>query len=129
MKRAVLLVIAFLLIPAFPAQAQGHNAKPRVTIQSIDALGGGDYRITIGAVDPDGVISEFALDFGDGVQVSILLACDPDTTQPGDPLTYEINWSYAPGKYKLVSWGYSTPECFTGDLQTSRRDRDRLRVA
>jgi hypothetical protein len=133
MKRVVLFAAAFLLLPAVPVHAKGHNARPRVNIASIvahpatgDAV---EHRITIEAFDPDGVIGELAVDFGDGVMVFILLACDPDTARPGDPVIYEIDWTYAPGKYKVAAWGYSTPECFSGEFQESRKDKARLKVA
>ena len=129
MKRVTLLVAAMLVLQAAPVQARERNAKPRIRIASITAQPGGsevvEHVITIEAVDRDGVVGEVALDFGDGVMVWLLLACDSD---PGDPVTLEVNWSYAPGKYALKAWGYSTPNCSSGSFQESRTDKRHLKV-
>lgn len=133
MRRTVLLLVALLLVPASTAEAKEKNQRPRVRIGTIVETGPGEdgttqFTIPIHAVDPDGVISELVLDFGDGVVLFMLMFCDPETTRPGDPITQEVTWSYAPGTYKLRALGYSTPECFEGEFQESKRDSAHLRV-
>lgn len=129
MKRVTLLVAAMLVLHAAPVQARERNAKPRVRIVSVAAQPGGsgivEHIIIIEAVDRDGVVGEVVLDFGDGATVWLLLACDSD---PGDPVTLEVNWSYAPGKYALRAWGYSTPNCSSGSFQESRTHKRHLNV-
>jgi|RhiMetdeSRZDD1v2_1073273.scaffolds.fasta_scaffold591231_2 hypothetical protein len=126
MKRALVLAIAvFLVLPAAPAMAGGRTAKPVVKIASVEPIGGGDYRIRLEASDLDGIISELFLDFGDGVVLSLLLICG----EPGETVVQEITWSYAPGRYKLRAFGFSTSECFAGTVQQSRRDKAQIRVA
>jgi hypothetical protein len=125
MKRALVLAIAVaLLFPAAPALAAGRNTKPVVKIASVEPLGAGDYRIRLEASDPDGIISELFLDFGDGVVLSMLLICG----EPGETVVQEITWSYAPGRYKLRAFGYSTSECFAGEVQQSRADKAKIKV-
>ena len=125
MTRALVLAIAaVLMLPAAPAVAAGKTAKPVVKIASVESVGAGDYRIRLEASDPDGIISELFLDFGDGVELQMLLLC----SEPGETVVQEITWSYAPGRYKLRAYGLSTSECFAGEVQQSRADRSRIRV-
>ncbi|MFY9587598.1 MAG: hypothetical protein WAT66_09100 [Actinomycetota bacterium] len=125
MRRAVVLATAiFLVLPAAPAVAAGKNAKPVVKIASVEPVGAGDYRIGLEASDPDGVISELFLDFGDGVVLSLLLICG----EPGEMVVQEITWWYAPGRYKLRAFGFSTSECFAGEVQQSRTDKAKIKV-
>ena len=133
MKRTVLLLTALLLLPAAAGEARERDPKPRVEIASIEKVyperpRSDQYLIRIDAVDKDGVMSELAIDLGDGVVVWMLLACDPETAQPGDPVMQELTWSYAPGRYTVRAWGYSTSECFSGSLQQSRTDSELLIV-
>jgi hypothetical protein len=133
LKRIVLLVTALTLLPAGIGEAGEKNQRPGVAISSIEKAHperprSNEYLITVGSVDPDGVMSELAIDLGDGVVVWMLLACDPETTQPGDSVTQEITWSYAPGEYLVRAWGYSTSECFSGPFQQSRPDSELLIV-
>ncbi len=131
MKAVVVsLVVAALLVPASPAQAKPRNAKPRIQITEVAPVGPGpegttEYRIVVEAVDPDGIVSEVALEFGDGAIVWLLLACGA----PGETAVQELNWSYPPGKYKLRSWAYSTSDCYAGQVQETRVGRKHLRVA
>lgn len=133
MKRIVLLLAVLLLVPAGAVEARVKNPLPKVEISSIakvhpDRERSTEYLITIDAMDPNGVMSELAVDFGDGVMVWMLLACDPETTQPGDTVTQEIAWTYAPGTYTVRAWGFSTSECFSGTFQESRIDVAQLIV-
>lgn len=118
MKRAVLFLTVLLLLPATAAEAGTRNAHPTIRFGTITpSTEPGAYVIPLEAVDPDGVVTELALDFGDGVVLQMLLFCDPETTRPGDPVSQEITWSYAPGKYKLRAVATSTPDCFSGPFQ------------
>jgi hypothetical protein len=132
-KRTVIVLAAMMLLPAIPAEAKTKNARPRVHIgpivESFDEPGGNrEFAIPIHAVDPDGFISEIAVDFGDGVVLFMLLVCDPETGRPGDPVTQEITWSYAPGSYTIRAQAFSTPRCFEGEFQESRFDHAKLKV-
>jgi hypothetical protein len=129
-KRTLLLLTALLLLPAIPTEAKVHNERPSVHIGRIveSHAEPGSYVIPLHAVDPDGFVTELFLDFGDGVVLQMLLFCDPETGRPGDPVTQEITWSYAPGKYKLRAQALSTPRCFEGDFQESKIDSAKLKV-
>ena len=130
MRRAVLiLTVALFALQGLPADA-ARNPRPRVAIASVEPIQPGpegttEYRIRLEAADPDGIISELFLDFGDGVVLSMLLIC----TEPGETIVQEVTWSYAPGKYKLRAWGFSTSGCFEGTVQESRRDSEKIKVA
>jgi hypothetical protein len=130
MKRALVVLVASFLIPALPADAKMKDQRPTVRISAIAPVAGepGSYRIPLDAVDPDGFVTELALDFGDGVVLQMLLFCDPETGRPGEAVHQEITWSYAPGKYKLHAQATSTPRCFEGDFQNSKVDSEKLRV-
>lgn len=130
MKRTLLLLTALLMLPAFPAGAKAKNERPRVHIGRIveSHAEPGSYVIPLEALDPDGFVTELVLDFGDGVVLQMLLFCDPETGRPGDPVTQEITWSYAPGKYKLRAQAISTPGCFEGEFQESKIDSAKLKV-
>lgn len=125
MKRALLLALALMLLPAANAQAaRAKNAKPRAEVSATpltqpDRFGRVDYRIHIDARDADGQITELAVDLGDGAFVNLLLACDPEAP-PGTPVSQDIDWQYGPGQYKIVAIAYSTPDCFSGPFQQSR---------
>lgn len=131
MKRAFLvLAVVLLALQAAPAHAGERNVRPRIEIAGVELVQPGpdgttEYRISLEAVDPDGIISEVALDFGDGVVVWLLLIC----TERGETVVQDVTWSYAPGKYKLRAWGYSTTGCFEGAIQESRRDSKMIKVA
>ena len=129
MKRALLVLAVLLLLPALPAEAKARNERPRVSIgRIVPGDEPGSYVIPLHALDPDGFVTELFLDFGDGVQLQMLLFCDPETGRPGDPVTQEITWSYGPGKYKLRAQAVSTPRCFEGDFQNSKVDSATLKV-
>lgn len=133
MKRTLLVLTALLLLPAIPAEAKSKNERPRVQIGRIvesfaGPSGNREFVIPVHAVDEDGFVTELFLDFGDGVVLQMLLFCDPETGRPGDPVTQEITWSYAPGKYKLRAQAISTPGCFEGDFQESKVDSAKLKV-
>lgn len=130
MKRTALMLTALLLLPAVPADAKARNERPRIRIGQVveSRAEPGSYVIPLHAVDPDGFVTELFLDFGDGVVLQMLLFCDPETGRPGDAITQEITWSYAPGKYKLRAQAISTPRCFEGEFQESRIDSAKLKV-
>lgn len=127
MKRVLLLLVTLtLLLPGGTAQAaRTKNARPRTDVTAT-ALGGPDregrvdYLIRVDARDPDGRITEIAVDFGDGAMVFLLLACDPETQPPGTTVTQEISWNYGPGHYTIRAWAYSSPDCVSGPFQQSR---------
>jgi hypothetical protein len=130
MKRVILMLAALLLLPATAAEAVGRNAHPTIRFGTIVASADtpGAWVIPLEAIDPDGVVTELALDFGDGVILQMLLFCDPATTRPGDPVSQEITWSYAPGTYKLRAVATSTPDCFSGPFQDSHPAAAHLKV-
>ena len=124
MKRVLLLVLALSLFPAASAQAQGPNRRPRTDVTATahggpDAEGFVEYRLEVDAVDPDGRINEIIIDFGDGVQLQLLLLCDPETMPAGTPAEQDITWSYTPGHYTVRAIAFSTPDCFNEPLQRS----------
>lgn len=126
MRRAALLVMVVMLLPGASAQARERekNAPPRAKVTATPASEPGrgstvEYLIRVDAVDPDGHITEIAVDFGDGAMVWLLLACDADNP-PGVPAIQELTWSYAPGQYTVKAWAYSSPDCFSGPFQQSR---------
>jgi hypothetical protein len=129
-KRTLLVLVALLLLPATAAEAKARNEHPTIRIGTIVASPDepGAFVIPLDAVDPDGVIGELALDFGDGVVLFMLMFCDPETTRPGDLIHQEITWNYAPGKYKLRAVASSTPDCFSGPFQDSRPAVKHLKV-
>lgn len=134
MKRTLLVLAALLLVPVLPAEARSddRNQKPSVRIGRItesfaEPGGNREFKIPIRAVDPDGYVSEIAVDFGDGVVLFMLLICD-ETAPPGTPVNQEITWSYAPGKYTVHAQAYSTPRCYEGEFQDSKFDKAKLRV-
>jgi hypothetical protein len=131
-RRAALLLMVVMLLPATVAQAREKNARPRgdVAATAASEAGGGsavEHLIRVDAVDPDGHITEIAIDFGDGVMVWLLLACDAENP-PGVPVTQELTWSYAPGQYMVKAWAYSSPDCFSGPFQQSRTARAHIGV-
>ena len=124
MKRAALLLLVLTLLPGGAVQAREKNAPPRTKVTATLASESSprrnaEYLIRVDAVDPDGHITEIAVDFGDGAMVWLLLACDAEDP-PGVPATQELTWSYAPGHYVVSAWSYSSPDCFSGPFQQSR---------
>ena len=124
MKRAVLLLFVVMLLPSASAQAREKNAQPRTKVAATltsesTPRRNAEYLIRVDAMDPDGHITEIAVDFGDGAMVWLLLACDPEDP-PGTTATQELAWSYAPGQYTVKAWAYSSPDCFSGPFQQSR---------
>ncbi|MGH2785168.1 MAG: hypothetical protein ACRDJ1_07885 [Actinomycetota bacterium] len=134
MKRALLLLPALtLVLPGGAAQAaRAGNAKPRAVVTATpvsdpDRFGRVDVLIHVDAADPDGQITELSIDLGDGVVVSMLLACDPDAPA-GTPATQELTWKYGPGQYTIRAVAFSTPDCFSGPFQQSRPAVAKLNV-
>ena len=124
MRRAALLLLVVMLLPGASAQAREKNTPPRTKVTATLTSEGtprrnAEYLIRVDAVDPDGHITEIAVDFGDGAMVWLLLACDPESP-PGTPAIQELTWSYAPGEYTVSAWAYSGPDCFSGPFQQSR---------
>lgn len=124
MRRAALLLMVVMLLPGASAHARTKNAPPRTTVTATltsesTPRRNAEYLIQVDAVDPDGHITEVAVDFGDGVMVWLLLACGPESPA-GTPAIQELNWSYAPGQYTVTAWAYSSPDCFSGPFQQSR---------
>ncbi|MGH2793050.1 MAG: hypothetical protein ACRDKG_01980 [Actinomycetota bacterium] len=126
MKRALMLLPALMLVlPGGTAQAaRTKNVKPRAQVTATpvsdpDRFGRVDVLIRVDAVDADGQITELSIDLGDGVVVSMLLACDPEAS-PGTPAAQELTWKYGPGQYTIRAVAFSTPDCFSGPFQQSR---------
>jgi hypothetical protein len=124
MRRAALLLLLVMLLPGASAHAREKNDPPRTKVTATltsesTPRRNAEYLIRVDAMDPDGHITEIAVDFGDGAMVWLLLACDPEDPQ-GTPATQELSWSYAPGQYTVKSWAYSSPDCFSGPFQQSR---------
>lgn len=124
MRRATLLLMVVMLLAGASAQAREKNTPPRtkvtVTLTSESTpRRNAEYLIRVDTVDPDGHITEIAVDFGDGAMVWLLLACDPESP-PGTPAVQDLNWSYAPGQYTVSAWAYSSPDCFSGPFRQSR---------
>ncbi|MGH2727119.1 MAG: hypothetical protein ACRDKS_09095 [Actinomycetota bacterium] len=128
MKRLILSLAVLLVIPA-AADARSPNPPPDVDVSVAkahpDRVRSNEYVIAVDAIDPNGMMSELMIDLGDGAVVWMLLAC-PDT--PGEPVTQEITWTYAPGEYTIRASGFSTTGCFSGPVQESREDSVHLIV-
>ena len=123
MKRIALLLTALVLVTG-PAHAGTRDAVPTVHIVGIVGTqidpedGSTRYVLRIDAHDPDGVISEMVVSFGDGVTVFALMACTP----PGSRIVQDFPYPYEPGRYLVRASVFSTSECFAGSFQESAPD-------
>jgi hypothetical protein len=124
MKRAVLLLVALMLVPGASVQARERNAPARTKVTATILSQATPRRpaqvaIHVESADPDGHITEMAIDFGDGAMVWLLLACDPEEPQ-GTPAVQDLTWSYPSGEYVVTAWAFSSPDCSSGPFQESR---------
>ena len=123
MKRAALLLFAILLLPGGPAVARATNPAPHAEITLTQLTQSTPRRpaevlIQVEAADPNALITELMIDFGDGAVVWLLLACDPKSPA-GTPVKQELTWSYAPGVYEVHAVAYSVTHCSRGAYQQS----------
>ena len=118
---------ALLVSVSTPAQAARPGPRPQITIGSLTgphdgADSGPEWTLSVDAVDPDGVIWEVAVRFGDGGITWATTFCLQGGV-PGTPAHLEIPHTYAEsGRYRVQVEATSVPACFGegGAGQSSR---------
>lgn len=117
--RSALLVptaVALLVSLTTPAHAANPRPRPQVTIgQLTDPSEGFDgeqeWWLSVDAIDPDGVIWEVTVQWGDGLVAWATTGC-VQGADPGTPAHLIIPHSYAkPGRYRVTVEASSLQAC------------------
>jgi hypothetical protein len=128
-----LLTISTLAVFAGPADA--HHARPTLHISGISGPQSGfegevEHVLSIDAIDPDGVIVEVVVDFGDRGRTWASTFCA--IFGPGENAHMEIPHAYAqPGSYTVRAFATSVSECGNPDaiVQESPVDAERVTIS
>lgn len=135
MRRAlVLVVIALMVTPVLPASAE-RRRDPRPTVEIVGVTGPqegpegeAEHIFQIDAHDPNGVITEVIVEFGDNSIVFAHTYCV--IFGPGEVAHMQIGHAYeAPGTYTVQAWAISVSNCSgRGHYQESKPDVEQVTI-
>jgi hypothetical protein len=137
MRRAVLVlaVIAFMATPLLPASA-ARQRDPLPTVEILKVTGPqpgpegeSEFIFHIDAHDPNGVITEVIVEFGDNSIVFAHTYCV--IFGPGEVAHMQIGHAYeAPGTYTVQAWAISVSNCSgRGHYQESKPDVEQVTIS
>jgi hypothetical protein len=113
-------VVGLALSAAAPAQAASPRPRPQVEVGGLTgpaagAEGSPEWTLSVDAIDPDGVIWEVAVRWGDGSMSWATTLC-LQGGDPGTPAHLLIPHSYASsGRYRVQVEATSHQSCSFGD--------------